>query len=140
MFNKKFLLLIACSILISCTFSITFSIGIFDNPDFTIQDFCMNLASELIGLLITVLVVDTYLRVRRNYLMDRKAKKEGSMESTQEPEMEHHFEITDGADTCTIQSISTIKDQKTGIQYLLIVHEHGSVLTPLLDSDGKPVT
>jgi hypothetical protein len=137
--NKNFVLLVIFSILVGCTFSITFSIGVFDNPNFSIQDFSMNLASELVGLVITLLMIDTYMSVRRKYYLERKTTKEASIEETAETK-EDHFKTTQVQGSCAIKSVSTILDQQTGIQYVLIVHEQGSALTPLLDSDGKPVT
>jgi len=57
--NKKIRILL---IMMFITFSITFYFGVFANPNFNIHDFCMNLASEILGLVIAVVVVDTYVR------------------------------------------------------------------------------
>ena len=38
-----------------------------------------------------------------------------------------------------LRSVSTLRDKQTGVQYLLVINENGSGLTPLLDKDGKPV-
>lgn len=51
-------------------FSVTFSVGVFMNPNFNIYDFCMNLASEILGLAITLVIVETYIK--------EKAKKDDS--------------------------------------------------------------
>lgn len=59
--NKIRILIVAMFIV----FSITFYFGVFANPNFNIHDFCMNLASEVLGLLITVVIVDTYIREKK---------------------------------------------------------------------------
>ncbi len=138
-FGKKYISFLVIGIITSCVFSMTFAIGVFDNPNFTIQDFCMNLASELAGLIITVLVVDTYIRLGRNYYSEkRKLRAAHAKKPAAKAKKESGFEIlndTGGA----VKSISTVRDKQTGIHYLLVVHETGSGLTPLLSKDGKPV-
>ena len=47
-------------------FSITFYFGVFANPNFNIHEFCMNLASEILGLVITVVIVDTYMEEKKS--------------------------------------------------------------------------
>ena len=59
--NKIRILIVAMFIV----FSITFYFGVFANPNFNIHDFCMNLASEVLGLMITVVIVDTYIREKK---------------------------------------------------------------------------
>lgn len=56
----RILLIVMC-----VTFGITFSIGIFNNPNFNIYDFCMNLASEVLGMVITLVIVDTYIAEKK---------------------------------------------------------------------------
>lgn len=56
--NKKLRLL---TFIMFIVFSITFSVGIFANPNFNIYDFCMNLSSEIIGLVIALVLVDSYI-------------------------------------------------------------------------------
>lgn len=46
-------------------FSITFYFGVFANPNFNIHDFCMNLASEILGLIIAIVIVDTYINEKK---------------------------------------------------------------------------
>lgn len=46
-------------------FSITFYFGVFANPNFNIYDFCMNLASEVLGLIIAVVIIDTYINEKK---------------------------------------------------------------------------
>lgn len=46
-------------------FSITFYFGVFSNPKFNIYDFCMNLSSEILGLIIAVVIVDTYISEKK---------------------------------------------------------------------------
>lgn len=55
----KILMLIICGV-----FAITFYFGIFANPNFNIYDFCLNLSTEIIGMLITVILVDRLIRIR----------------------------------------------------------------------------
>ena len=65
MFQKKSMrILMLVMVLI---FSVTFYFGVFANPNFNIYDFCMNLASEVLGIAITVIFIDT--------LISRKKKK-----------------------------------------------------------------
>lgn len=59
MFKKKrlrILLLLMC-----ITFAVTFYYGVFANPNFNIHDFCMNLSSEIVGLVIALVLVDSYV-------------------------------------------------------------------------------
>lgn len=60
--NKKVkvLLLIMC-----LTFSVVFYFGVFSNPTFNINDLCMNLASEIIGIVIALVLVDTYIKAKK---------------------------------------------------------------------------
>lgn len=55
--NKKIRILLIIMLII---FSITFYLGIFANPNFNIYDFFMNLSSEIFGLIIALVLVDTY--------------------------------------------------------------------------------
>lgn len=57
--DKKFRVLL---IIICITFSVSFYFGIFANPNFNIYDFCMNLSSEILGLVIALVLVDTYIK------------------------------------------------------------------------------
>lgn len=56
----KVLFIVMCMI-----FSVTFYFGVFANPNFNIYDFCMNMASEILGLVIAVVIVDTYVLERK---------------------------------------------------------------------------
>lgn len=47
-------------------FSVTFYFGIFANPDFNIYDFCMNLSSEILGLVITLVLVESYINAKKS--------------------------------------------------------------------------
>lgn len=162
------------SILFFAVIYTTLAIGILDNPNFSIYDFFLNLASELVGLFITVLIVDTYLRMKGQNLQayrERRRKKEAvqaGVDVTNATENDGAAAVADtvagGADAATdetgalaalaaaedsgfevlggegvVKSVATVRDKATGIQYLLVVHAHGSGLTPLLDEDGKPV-
>lgn len=46
-------------------FAVTFNIGVFQNPNFNLHDFCMNLASEILGLAIALVVVESYVREKQ---------------------------------------------------------------------------
>lgn len=43
-------------------FSVTFSIGIFDNPNFNLQDFCLNLSTEFLGMCFALIIVEAYVK------------------------------------------------------------------------------
>jgi len=60
--NKKIRILV---IIVFIVFSVTFYYGVFANPNFNIHDFCMNLASEILGLVIALVLVDTYINEKR---------------------------------------------------------------------------
>lgn len=64
MFHKKKIKILLVAMFI--VFSITFYFGVFANPNFNIHEFCMNLASEILGLVITVVIVDTYMEEKRS--------------------------------------------------------------------------
>lgn len=61
--NKKLRILL---VIMFVTFSITFYFGVFANPNFNVYDFCMNLSSEILGLVIALILVDTYIREKNN--------------------------------------------------------------------------
>lgn len=65
MFQKKNMRILMIVMIV--IFSVTFYFGVFANPNFNIHDFCMNLASEVLGIVITVVLIDT--------LISRKKKK-----------------------------------------------------------------
>lgn len=58
--NMRILLIITVVI-----FSITFYFGVFANPNFNIYDFCMNLSSEILGIAITVILIDTLINKKK---------------------------------------------------------------------------
>lgn len=64
MFHKKKIKILLVAMFI--VFSITFYLGVFANPNFNIHEFCMNLASEILGLVITVVIVDTYMEEKKS--------------------------------------------------------------------------
>lgn len=43
-------------------FFFAFYFGVFGNPNFNIHDFCLNLTSEILGIAITVTLVDALIR------------------------------------------------------------------------------
>ena len=60
--NKRLRIL---TIIMVVVFSITFTFGVFGNPNFNIYDFCMNLASEIIGMVIALILVDAYVKEKQ---------------------------------------------------------------------------
>ena len=60
--NKKMKVILLVMVVI---FSITFYLGVFANPNFSIYDFCMNLASEILGLTIALVLVDKYISEKK---------------------------------------------------------------------------
>ncbi|MDH6366367.1 MULTISPECIES: hypothetical protein [unclassified Breznakia] len=62
-------------IVIVIIFSVTFAIGVFDNPNFNLHDFCMNLASEFLGLLLTITVIEIYINARKKHREANKTEK-----------------------------------------------------------------
>lgn len=52
-------------IIIFIIFFVTFSVGVFSNPNFNVYDFCMNLASEILGLVIALVLVETYIKEKQ---------------------------------------------------------------------------
>lgn len=60
--NKRLRIL---SVIMVVVFSITFTFGVFGNPNFNIYDFCMNLASEIIGMVIALILVDAYVKEKQ---------------------------------------------------------------------------
>lgn len=63
MFKKKKMRILL--LIMFFVFTITFYFGVFANPNFNIYDFCMNLASEILGLIIAVAIVDTYINEKK---------------------------------------------------------------------------
>lgn len=72
MFDKKKIRILL--VVMFVIFSITFYLGVFTNPNFNIHDFCMNLASEILGLIITVVIVDTYMDAKKKEKKENKEK------------------------------------------------------------------
>ena len=62
-------------------FSLTFSVGVFANPNFNIHEFCMNLSTEIVGMVIALVIVDRYV----DYI---KEKKESAKSNKNENETE----------------------------------------------------
>ncbi len=118
--------------------SITFIIGITENPDFNIHDLGLNLVSEILGLVFTLVIVDVYVSTKRELRQERAdQKKPAQREATEMPSV-GDFTILE--DSSAIKSVSTLVDTQTGMRYILVVHANGSALTPLLDEEGQPAT
>lgn len=66
-------------IVMMVVFGVTFYFGIFANPKFNIYDFCMNLSSEILGLVIAVVIVDTYIAKKTE---SKKQKKKDESDET----------------------------------------------------------
>ncbi len=62
MFKNRRLIII--SIIMFTVFGVVFNIGVFQNPNFSIYDFCGNLATEIVGMVIALIVVEAYIRER----------------------------------------------------------------------------
>lgn len=60
--NKKVRILF---IVMTIVFGITFSLGVFANPNFNIYDFCMGLSSEIPGLVIGLVLIETYIKEKK---------------------------------------------------------------------------
>ena len=70
--NKRFVRFVVMTVIVCSIFSITFSIGIFNNPNFDLYDFCFNLSTELIGALITAGIIGVYIKTKTDYLQKKK--------------------------------------------------------------------
>lgn len=117
-------------------FSVTFNVGIINNPNFNIHDFCMGFASELAGLIFAIIIVENYIRMRTARTQEKKLEKSVN----KEPDLtQSGFEVIGGKGIGSIMNVSTMRDKRTGVQYLLVIHENGCGLTPLLDEDGRPI-
>ena len=117
-------------------FYATFYIGVFGNPNFNIYDFFMNLASELVGIVFVVVIVDQYVSLK----IARRNEKNRNIANNTPVSTQSGFDIFINEGNGSVKSVSTFKDTQTGVQYLFVVHENGSSLTPLLDKNGKPMT
>ena len=68
------------SIVMALVFSFAFYFGIFTNPNFNIHDFCMNLAADIIWLVVTVILVDAIIKAKTNKVGEAnpaKSKEQG---------------------------------------------------------------
>lgn len=66
--------LIGIYLVLVALFSAVFSLGVFANPNFNIHDFCMNLASEIIGIVIALVLIDTYVKEKNKTGEDASKK------------------------------------------------------------------
>lgn len=133
---KKRIWLIVLYVMLCSTIAFSIYFGIAENPHFSINEFCMGLASELVGMLFAVLVVDSYIRLRTERAEERKRQRDISKHSAL---ASSGFEAV-GGESSGVKSVSVIQDKQTGLHYLFVVHETGSALTPLLDQDGNPAS
>lgn len=69
--NKKFIKYFIWSVLFFSILWTTFYVGVIENPDFNIYDFCMGLASELVGAVIALLIIDVYIKTKTDYREER---------------------------------------------------------------------
>jgi len=96
----------------------------------------MGLASELVGLIFAVVIVENYIRIKTDHAKEKKQMRDVS----KKPDLtQSGFEVIGDEGFNAVKSISTLRDKQTGAQYLLVIHENGGGLTPLLDKDGKHV-
>jgi len=134
--HKKRIWYYAITIVYFAVFAVSFNVGVANNPNFNIHDFCMRLASELVGLIFAVVIVENYIRMKTERAKEKKQTRDIGKELNL---TQSGFEVISCEGFDVVKSISTLKDKQTGVQYLLVIHENGSGLTPLLDKDGKPV-
>lgn len=134
--SKKHIRYIVMSAIYISLITVTFNIGISNNPNFSIYDLGLNLASELLALIFTILVVDTYIKAKSDFYQERAQRKNSAQQEAIAPEIADGFAILQGEGANVVKSVSTVRDEQTGIRYLLVVHTNGSALTPLLDQDG----
>ena len=134
--HKRRIWYYAITIVYFTVFTVSFNVGIASNPNFNIHDFCMGLATELVGLIFAVVIVENYIRMKTERAKEKRQTRDTSEEQNL---MQSGFEVIGGEGFSAVKSIATLKDKQTGVQYLLVIHEHGSGLTPLLDKDGKPI-
>lgn len=138
--NKKHIQYLVVSVIYFSVFSTTFSIGVVNNPNFNLIDFCMNLASELLGLIFSLVIVDTYIKMKRDYNQEKTRLRDLPLNKAEDiTEKESVFEVVNNEGFGVVKNVSTLRDKQTGIQYLFVIHENGSGLTPLLDKNGKPI-
>lgn len=122
------------TVIFCSVFIVSFNLGITHNPNFNIHDFCMGLASELVGLVFAVIIVDSYIKMKTERAQAKKLKRAAS----QQPDLaQSGFEVIGGNSFGMVKSISTLQDTQTGVQYILVQNESG--LTLLLDQEGRPV-
>lgn len=88
-------------------FGITFNLGVFGNPNFNIYDFCMNLSSEIVGLAIALVLVESYV--------GKKKKKGDTMEQPTKTQLEKTTETIKSFK----QMISEKGTKKEVISYLM---------------------
>lgn len=81
---KKNIKRIAVTAVTVAIFAVTFSVGVFNNPNFNIQDFCMNMASELLGIAIALTIVEVYVRERRKAREEKHAEIQPGADANQE--------------------------------------------------------
>jgi len=89
-----------------------------------------------VGLIFAVVIVENYIRMKTERAKEKKQTRDIGKELNL---TQSGFEVISCEGFDVVKSISTLKDKQTGVQYLLVIHENGSGLTPLLDKDGKPV-
>lgn len=80
-------------IVIVVLFSITFYFGIFANPNFNIYDFCMNLSTEIVGLVIALALVDSYITAKKKSSEEKQFEPAPAKFEKNQTERAEHDEV-----------------------------------------------
>ncbi len=138
--SRKHTRYIVTSAVFFALLTITFNIGVTNNPNFSIYDLGLNLASEILGLVFTLLIVDTYVSAKRDFYKEKTRGRNNTAQNTAEETAEPPagvFEFLRDEGAGAVKSTSTLTDAQTGARYLLIVYENGSSLTPLAEESTQ---
>ena len=71
---KSYVKYIILSILLFATISVVFQIAVTENPNFSIYDFCINMLSEIAGMIFTVVVFNEFITYRQRLTNLSKSK------------------------------------------------------------------
>jgi len=67
----------------------------------------------VLGLFITLLIIDNYFKTQRNYLKDRRSVRATQKDKADSVEGVGDFEVLDSSGLGSIQSVTTIRDKQT---------------------------
>jgi len=108
--HKKRIWYYVITIVYFTVFAVSFSVGIGNNPNFNIHDFCMGLASELVGLIFAVVIVENYIRIKTERAKEKKQTRDISKELDLR---QSGFEIIGGEGFNAVKGVSTLRDKQT---------------------------